>query len=757
MFEMLPWFEPPVTWNLGVALIKNILKRCSALVAVSTLLQPVFMPAAMAQYAASVTGQPANTDALVSQYYISPAADPQLNITMMTSLLRRKIKYVFVIFNENESFDHEYGTFPGANGLYSTYSGNGTVVAQNPATNTQTYTDSYTGATVQVTPFLLSPNNNSSFEDSMDHSHVNKNAVNGDQEGLVAKLRVVNGVATMTGFAQDEFDNGYSSATAAAEAKGRQRANMIMSHIDCNTIPFFWFYASRFTLFDNIFATEDTPSSPNAIALIMGQSGETQWVKHPGPNGGFQTQTAQPVSGTFTVDSPANSTETTTTFSGTGTLHSAPILTDYQPYWGSPFDTTVNNREPYGSADGVSSGNIAVNLTSATVPLTAMGTSIKTILATDQNPSTNEADIQNDIPAILSHGTAPVSWRWYQLGYDVEPTDNGQNGTTAGVASHRLWVSHHEGPQYIGYIANDTTEQANLKGEGDFFADLANNNLPANGGIFYLRGGYGNLQGLTPNIVNTNYPNATANNAPAGLTATDIATINAAKYGDDDHPAYSDRQISEAMTARTINAIASNPTLWSQSAIIITYDESDGFYDHVPPQILAYGPDSLPMARGVRIPLLVISPYARVHAVSHAIGDHNAVIETINTIFNLPALSSLPDEASALAAGNSQTFNQYGPAGFQQQYLGPRDTNSATTDSLLSAFSPARLRGTAPALPGSYAMITTSLTPPHFNGQGCAAIGITPTVPAGQTADFAPPANLNPMYSTLPQYNSPSP
>jgi hypothetical protein len=54
-----------------------------------------------------------------------------------------------------------------------------------------------------------------------------------------------------------------------------------MSHIDCDTIPFFWLYASRFTIFDNIFATEDTPSTPNAVAMIAGQSGETQWVKHP--------------------------------------------------------------------------------------------------------------------------------------------------------------------------------------------------------------------------------------------------------------------------------------------------------------------------------------------------------------------------------------------------------------------------------------------------------------------------------------------
>ena len=67
---------------------------------------------------------------------------------------------------------------------------------------------------------------------------------------------------------------------AANEAEGTQFARVVMAHIDCDTIPFFWQWASRFTIFDNIFATEDTGSTPNAIAMIAGQSGETQWVKH---------------------------------------------------------------------------------------------------------------------------------------------------------------------------------------------------------------------------------------------------------------------------------------------------------------------------------------------------------------------------------------------------------------------------------------------------------------------------------------------
>ncbi len=268
--------------------------------------------------------------------------------------------------------------------------------------------------------------------------------------------------------------------------------------------------------------------------------------------------------------------------------------------------------------------------------------------------------------------------------------------------------------------------------------------------MIYIRGGYYNIQGLTPPIQNSKYPDT------AGLTQGEIATINASKSGDDDHPSYSDHQITETMAARVINAVAANPEIWSQSAIIITYDESDGLWDHVPPQILSYGPDNLPLARGIRIPLILISPFARAGAVSHAEGDHNAVIETISAIFGTPALSSLPDEMAALQAGNTAAFNQfattYGPAGFQQTHLGPRDQNTDITDSLLSGFSPRRLRGGVAPLPASYATIPNRvlLSFPHYGGAGCSTIGVTPT--DANMPNPIPPG-FNTLPSTLPAYN----
>jgi phospholipase C len=642
----------------------------------SSIIPSIFLGSAIAeesspQEALPITTQPDATPD-VAKYLNDPDKEPKLPPQLLTRLLQQRIKYVFVIFNENHSFDNEYGTLPGVNGLYS--DGQKPRSPEKTPGFTQTYTD-VNGASVTVQPFRIGTEQNATVVDSVDHSHT----------GLATKLHVVDGKPQMDRFASDEYTRFASKGGTANIAEGKQFARLVMSHIDCDTIPFFWKWASRFTVFDNIFATEDTPSTPNAVAMLAGQSGETQWVKH------------------------GSSGQSYTVGSHTGTTQGVPIVNDPQPFYGSQFDPTTDNKQPAGTKESYADGNISSNLTFASLPLTFQGHDIRSVLAGNRNPLFDLADIQQDIPYIQKLQTEPVNWRWYQEGYDLEPTD------TNGIASHNAYVSHHNGAQYFGYIANTPQVSKNLRGLNDFFSDIANNTLPKSG-VFYIRGGYTNQQGLKPPITNPNTP------------ADEIAAINAAKSGDDDHPGYTDRQLSEGMAARAINAIASNPKIWQQSAIIITYDESDGFYDHVPPRILSYGPDGLPLSRGVRVPLILISPYARTHAVSHAEGDHNSVIETINTIFGLPALASLPDEAQALTAGNSPEFNKFGPPGFKQKYLGPRDINSPITDSLLSGFDPKRLLGVSPPLPASFAKIPDSVVNalPHYGGEGCRAIGITP-------------------------------
>ena len=668
---------------------------------------------AMAQVAPKVTAQPDPGPAL-TPFVIDPAEDPPLSHEAMAALVRGKIKYVFVIFNENHSFDNEFGTFPGVDGLYSDG------VKPRDAADTpgfmQTYRD-VNGDSVSVRPFLIGPQQNASFTDSVDHSH----------KGLARKLHVVDGTPRMDQFAADEYDKYAKIGNNMSQAQGAQFARLVMSHIDCDTIPLFWRFAANFTIFDNIFATEDTPSTPNAIAMIAGQAGETQWVKH-----GAEDKKPLPMSGAINGK----------TYAGAGEPQRVPLVNDPNPFWGSQYDATVGERQPTSPRESYAPGNIAENMTFATIPLTAMGGDIGERTKADLNAAADLADIQKDIPFIQALNRTPVAWGWYQNGYDSEPGDKD------GVASHDAYVAHHQGPQYFGYLVNNPQERKNMRGEADFFADVQNHALPKEGGVFYVRGGFRNIRGATPPIQNMAYPN------PAGLTSDELKAIAMTKSGDDDHPGYSDRQISEAMNAEVINAIAGDADLWRQSAIVIAYDESDGFYDHAPPRILSYGPDGLPLARGVRVPLILISPFARAHAAAHAEGDHNAVIETINAIFGLPPLSSLPDEAEALKAGDSPFFNKFGPEGFDQTSLGPRDANSPIADSLLSGFSPKRLRGEASPLPPQLALTPADVvwSLPHYGGEGCKAIGVTPE-DRRQNIAAPPPANFNTLPVTLPAYN----
>ena len=323
-----------------------MLRSATALTAIAALSQP-----ALAASLPLVTTQP-DPPADVAPYFVGDT-DPRWTGPEWSAhdiaALRQKVKYVFVIFNENRSFDHEYGTLPGVNGLYSDGK-----APRSPAETpgfTEDYLNANTGKTVTVQPFRLGPEQNSTIKDSTDHSHTD----------LAAKLDVQNGVAKRDKFAEVEWRRYAHSGGAAREAMGKQFARLVMAHIDCDTIPFFWRYASRFAIFDNIFATEDTPSTPNAVAMIAGQSGETQWVKHPSETqDAAQDGLTAPISGTINGE----------TYSGIATTLGPPSVEDPQPWWGSEFDATVAGREPAGAPqkEWYKSNNIASNLTFATLP-----------------------------------------------------------------------------------------------------------------------------------------------------------------------------------------------------------------------------------------------------------------------------------------------------------------------------------------------------------------------------------------------------
>jgi len=323
-----------------------------------------------------------------------------------------------------------------------------------------------------------------------------------------------------------------------------------------------------------------------------------------------------------------------------------------------------------------------------------------------------------DIKKLAGSANGPVPWAWYEEGYDLEPTDTG------GTASHTTYIAHHDAPQYFGYESNNPNETAaHMKGLGDFFTALNATALPGTGtgGVYYVRGGYGNLDGLIPRSP-----------SPA---------VQAAYAGNDDHPGYSDAQISEALLGDTINAIANSP-YWPQSAIIITYDETDGLYDHTQPNIRSWDPLNNALSQGPRIPTIVISPFGVVHAISHEATEHGSIIRFVDELFKLTPLADLPDEAQARTLG----LKTYG-----QKYLGPTDAGTPGIGDLFSGFDNGRLTGQTPPLPASYAVIPQSeFSLPHFGGQGCRVLEITPTdVIKGGVIDPAP-QDFNPRPGTNP-------
>jgi phospholipase C len=114
---------------------------------------------------------------------------------------------------------------------------------------------------------------------------------------------------------------------------------------------------------------------------------------------------------------------------------------------------------------------------------------------------------------------------------------------------------------------------------------------------------------------------------------------------DSDHALSNDGSGPSWVTS-VVNAIG-NSSYWSNTAIIITWDDWGGWYDHVAPQILnSY-------EYGFRVPMIVVSPYAKPAYISHATHDFGSILKFIESTFNLPSLGY----ADALADDLSDCFN----------------------------------------------------------------------------------------------------
>lgn len=194
-----------------------------------------------------------------------------------------------------------------------------------------------------------------------------------------------------------------------------------------------------------------------------------------------------------------------------------------------------------------------------------------------------------------------VDWAWYAGGW---------NDALAGMpdAGGELFQYHHQPFVYFANYADGTPGRAaHLKDEADFVAAAKGGTLPA---VSFVK--------------------------PAGV--------------DNEHPNYADVLTGELHAMDLVNAVRGGPN-WQDTAIIVTYDENGGFWDHVPPpSVDRWGP-------GTRVPTIVISPFAKHGYVDSTVYDTTSIAALIEHRYNLAPLGA----RDAAAADLTNAFDFGGP------------------------------------------------------------------------------------------------
>jgi phospholipase C len=180
-----------------------------------------------------------------------------------------------------------------------------------------------------------------------------------------------------------------------------------------------------------------------------------------------------------------------------------------------------------------------------------------------------------------------------------------------------------------------------------FYVDALAGTLPA---VSLVDCNMGTIQGLIPDLVG-DLP------APIPTFASSFNLDIETTAESEENP--EDIQLGEAFVARVVNAVMSGAA-WRSTLLIWFYDEHGGYYDHVPPPP-AIAPDAIPPdisasdypggynLYGIRVPAVVVSPYAKSNEVTNVVHDHTSVLATIERQWNLPALTYRDANAATMA------------------------------------------------------------------------------------------------------------
>ena len=505
-------------------------------------LRPYLVVTAVAALAAGAAAgaTAANASTSANRAFAGYAAPATVSKTLYRGSTSTPIKHLVVLFDENESFDHYFGTYP--------YAANtdGTTFTAKPGTPKVNGLYTKISKSGPVGPLLTSNANEYNPQ-----RLTNAQALTSDQNhGYAAEEKAVDG-GKMDQFVQ----NTESSTPAAGCAPAYCPPGIVMDYYDGNTVTALWNYAQNYSMSDNNWDTTFGPSTPGALNVT---SGDTQGAK-----------ALTPV-WSATPSQPATSTA----------INGGSMNGDVDPY----YDTCSDSNHTTTGALGVLTGE-------------------------------NIGDLLN---------TQHVTWGWFQGGF--APTSTNSGGAVCGATSTNIagatdsqYSPHHNPFEYYASTANpDHLAPSSLSEIG--YTDQANHEY--------------DLSDFNDAL-----------NGTGGATLPSVSYLKAPE-AQDGHPGYSDPLDEQKFLVNEINAVEQSK-YWASTAIVITYDDSDGWYDHQAPVIVngsndatmdasictsaavAVGSSNDRCGYSQRLPLVVISPYTRSNYVSGSETNTASVVKFI--------------------------------------------------------------------------------------------------------------------------------
>jgi phospholipase C len=563
------------------------------------------------------------------------------------------IRHLVVIFQENVSFDHYFATYPNAANTdgqtFVAAPGTPAVDGLKPATSLSI------PSRLRHADDLTAHNPNSSLPQRLDSSPTGLPGGAGGQLTCDQDHNYSDEQQAFDGGRMDQFIQSVGTGGGTSPFGTPCNPATDMDFYDGNTVTAMWNYAQHFALSDDSYSPTFGPSAPGAINLVSGDTGGVD-VAHE-VNGPSIATSVKP-NADLTPDG----------------LGGFSLTSDAQPFWDD-----CSTRD----AVGLTGKNIGDELNAAGLswgwfqggerPTTTFAAAAT---ATGHDGQSTSTFIPDEFSGAFPGKVVPNHASNQGLCDAVHPVGVALGGTGQ-FGFKDDYIPHHEPFNYYASTANPhhLTVPAEASGK-DTIAGLREIGTDTQS----YRDGVPQFDTPNHNYDIGDFDQLVAAITAGRLPASALPAVSFLKAPgfEDGHAAYSDPADEQAFVVGEINALMRSPD-WSSTAIVVAYDDSDGFYDHVFSGVTnpsasvadnltdtvkrpatgtsgrcgsesASGPLAGEQGRcgfGPRQPFLVISPFARQNAVDHNISDLASVPNFIEFNWHLPAISGSFDQALA--------------------------------------------------------------------------------------------------------------